>query len=759
MNMGLLPALILLQTFAPQQPALAAGPRGQQAPSQHACVKAVVDDSLSKVPVKSAAYGEPCGAGVGICAQGLCCGQSGICSNDTIACDGTCLCAYSGKKSGCAGRYPVPAPKAAALPFAAPRGACGNYAARCPGQECCSMFGICTNNTNYCAAPSCQLAASPGSRLCKKAHKLFPRGRSPKYYEINATVGAYSPDGSFSRDLILVNGKWADFLIEAEVNQRVIVRFNNLIPLNSGNGVNTGASIHWHGMLQMNSNHEDGFVLGTQRPVAPGGSFVYSFVCDTPGTFWWHSHFKAQYLDGLKGQLIVRDPAEKVTWATDTTLVVSDFYSKPWSELLAFYLSTAANGEEPTPRMGVINGVSQDTCVSTDPSTCLYAMIKGTPGTCEGPQTRVRIVNSGGFGVFDVSIDKHRMMVVAVDAVAIETVWVDVVRLNNGQRYDVLICRTDNTTNPEPVWIRSLMSDDIFPEGAVYNTTYGVLYYSDQPPATSSLLFGELSGTPSPSAPKRTTRGGGDSLQVSGDGGSSSDGIGGAAGAAADAPEQPLEQPPQPRRVGGVVVRLDDSVPQNEDGDGGILNPSKLSVFHGNGTPIVPPNSTMTMTHTIHFEVPSPGDGTQYAYFSNNSLQETGSVSLLERIFGNPENETLPANGGTPDSSGLMRGWNVVNVTAGSVVDIIINNHDDGEHPLHLHGHWFWVMARGEDDAGDYTGQPLDLGKLARDTETIELNSYIVLRFVVNNPGCWILHCHIDWHLAAGLGWIFRSII
>ena len=35
---------------------------------------------------------------------------------------------------------------------------------------------------------------------------------------------------------------------------------------------------------------------------------------------------------------------------------VSDFYDKPWSELVDWYLSPASGGEEPTPRNGVING-------------------------------------------------------------------------------------------------------------------------------------------------------------------------------------------------------------------------------------------------------------------------------------------------------------------------------------------------------------------------------------------------------------------
>jgi iron transport multicopper oxidase len=31
---------------------------------------------------------------------------------------------------------------------------------------------------------------------------------------------------------------------------------------------------------------------------------------------------------------------------------------------------------------------------------------------------------------------------------------------------------------------------------------------------------------------------------------------------------------------------------------------------------------------------------------------------------------------------------------------------------------------------------------------------YFVMRFVADNPGVWIFHCHIDWHLSSGLAMI-----
>jgi FtsP/CotA-like multicopper oxidase with cupredoxin domain len=47
-------------------------------------------------------------------------------------------------------------------------------------------------------------------------------------------------------------------------------------------------------MLQMQTQIMDGVSGITQRPVMPGESYTYNFIADTSGTYWWHSHFKAQ---------------------------------------------------------------------------------------------------------------------------------------------------------------------------------------------------------------------------------------------------------------------------------------------------------------------------------------------------------------------------------------------------------------------------------------------------------------------------------
>jgi iron transport multicopper oxidase len=40
---------------------------------------------------------------------------------------------------------------------------------------------------------------------------------------------------------------------------------------------------------------------------------------------------------------------------------------------------------------------------------------------------------------------------------------------------------------------------------------------------------------------------------------------------------------------------------------------------------------------------------------------------------------------------------------------------------------------------------------MKRDTISVNPNSYAVIRFVADNPGVWLFHCHIEWHVIMGL--------
>ena len=70
-------------------------------------------------------------------------------------------------------------------------------------------------------------------------------------------------------------------------------------------------------------------------------------------------------------------------------------------------------------------------------------------------------------------------------------------------------------------------------------------------------------------------------------------------------------------------------------------------------------------------------------------------------------------------------------------------------HPIHLHGHDFFVLAAGP---GSYTRDTrLQLtNPPRRDTALMPAAGFLVVAFETDNPGVWLMHCHIGWHLSMG---------
>jgi FtsP/CotA-like multicopper oxidase with cupredoxin domain len=75
-------------------------------------------------------------------------------------------------------------------------------------------------------------------------------------------------------------------------------------------------------------------------------------------------------------------------------------------------------------------------------------------------------------------------------------------------------------------------------------------------------------------------------------------------------------------------------------------------------------------------------------------------------------------------------------------------------HPIHLHGHDMMVLGIG---AGTFNAatmmNQLDFDNpVRRDVEQMPGSGWLVIAFRTDNPGCWLMHCHIGWHVAMGLG-------
>lgn len=104
---------------------------------------------------------------------------------------------------------------------------------------------------------------------------------------------------------------------------------------------------------------------------------------------------------------------------------------------------------------------------------------------------------------------------------------------------------------------------------------------------------------------------------------------------------------------------------------------------------------------------------------------------------------------------------NTMLVHHNDLVEIVINNFDSGWHIMHLHGHAVQLVAKVDNvtDFGDNGTNPPYAGDTSlfpayparRDTWLNAPYGYTVIRFRATNPGIWIFHCHMEWHVDAGL--------
>ncbi|KAI9813851.1 MAG: hypothetical protein M1827_003641, partial [Pycnora praestabilis] len=86
------------------------------------------------------------------------------------------------------------------------------------------------------------------------------------------------------------------------------------------------------------------------------------------------------------------------------------------------------------------------------------------------------------------------------------------------------------------------------------------------------------------------------------------------------------------------------------------------------------------------------------------------------------------------------------------VVEIVINNLNGNLHPWHLHGHQFQVLERTLPNTGAFPGTYSNYSNtpVRRDTVMLQPNAYAVIRFRADNPGIWLFHCHIEFHVMSG---------
>ncbi|KAI9272916.1 multicopper oxidase-domain-containing protein [Phascolomyces articulosus] len=236
------------------------------------------------------------------------------------------------------------------------------------------------------------------------------------------TYTTANPDGLMERRVIGVNGKWPPPPVEVTIGDTLVINVHN--------SLDQPTALHAHGMFQNNTGYMDGASMVTQCPIPPGYDFTYEFNITQHGSYWIHSHFMGQYMDGLRTPFILHNTNETYQYDYDQTITLVDWYHAESPEGLATFLNeNNPTGAEPIPDSGFMLDNAN-------------ASLTFTPGKTY----RLRLINMSGFVTYFFSIDGHSMEVIEVDGIEVQRHPVDVVNLSAAQRVSVLVTAQNETS-------------------------------------------------------------------------------------------------------------------------------------------------------------------------------------------------------------------------------------------------------------------------------------------------------------------------
>ncbi|CAD5167969.1 unnamed protein product [Musa acuminata subsp. malaccensis] len=503
-----------------------------------------------------------------------------------------------------------------------------------------------------------------------------------------------------THNIITVNGQYP--------GPTLAVRNGDTLVVNVVNRAKYNVTLHWHGVRQMRTAWADGPEFVTQCPIRPGGSYTYRFTIeDQEGTLWWHAH--SSWLRATVHGALIIYPRDASSYP----------FPKPHREFPVI-LGEWWN-EDP------ISVVRRATRTGAAPNVSDAFTINGQPGdlyNCSNKDTTVfpvalgetnllRFINAALNNELFVSIAGHMMTVVAADAAYTKPFTTAVLMLGPGQTTDVFV-----TTNQPP--------GRYYMAAHAYASARGVAFDNT---TTTAVLEYKNSGCPTKNGPGLP--------------------------------------PPFP-----VLPDFNDT-PTATAFAAGIRSPYPVQIPG-------PVDHHLFFTVGLGLFNCPPGrrcggpNGTRFGASMNNvSFQLPTGLSLLQaHHLGVPGVFTtdFPAVPPVPfdyTAANVSRGlWQPVLGTKlyplkyGSVVQLVLqgtNIFAGEEHPMHIHGYHFYVLATGFgnfDPARDSARFNL-VDPPLRNTVGVPVNGWAVIRFVADNPGVWLVHCHLDVHITWGLAMAF----
>jgi CopA family copper-resistance protein len=270
---------------------------------------------------------------------------------------------------------------------------------------------------------------------------------------------------------ITINGSMPGPLITLKEGQRA--------KLNVSNALNESTSIHWHGIIL--PEDMDG-VPGVSFPgIEPGETYHYQYDVQQSGTYWYHSHSGLQEQLGHLGPLVI-DPADGDIGADrEHVIILSDWTFEDPDEVFRnlkvaegyynYQQRTLGDTFDDIRRQGLAKTwqersmwnemrMSARDLLDVTGSTYTYLM-NGRDNSTNwtalykpGEKIRLRIINGSAMSFFDFRIPGLEMTVVSADGQPVKPVTVDEFRIGVAETYDVLV--TPKSDRPYTLFAESM---------------------------------------------------------------------------------------------------------------------------------------------------------------------------------------------------------------------------------------------------------------------------------------------------------------
>lgn len=480
------------------------------------------------------------------------------------------------------------------------------------------------------------------------------------------------------------------------------------------NELKESTSLHWHGLFL--PNKEDGVPNLTQMPIKPGTIHKYTFPIIQNGTHWYHSHSGLQEQIGMYGMFIMNKKQNDKTFrkGIDDLPTVPVILSE-WTDLKPENVHRMLHNA--TDWFAIKKGTTQSYAEAIrqghfktkianewkrinamDVSDVYYDkfLINGKNENQlsqfkGGDKVRLRIANGGASSYFWLTYAGGKITVVASDGNDVEPVEVDRLLIAVSETYDVIV---------------TIPAD---------NTSYEFLATPEDRTKSTSLYIGN--------------------------------GI-----------KQLIAPLPKLKYFEGMKM-MNGMMKMNGDLDdmGMSMSLNQMDMNVVMYPEITGAENSKNKENENSMEMKNDHSNHNQNQYNANALSTITTLNYA--MLKATEKTTLPKDAPVKELRFELSGnmnryvWSLDNkvvsetdkilIKKGENIRITLYNGSMMRHPMHLHGHDFRIINGQEEFA------PL---KNIMDLMPMETN---VIEFNANVEGDWFFHCHILYHMMAGMGRVF----